>query len=122
MTQAPAEITGPKRPAPPVGRRFQPGVSPNPGGMPKGVGEVRRLAREHAPEAVALLVKAMQSDDAGWSARITAAMALLDRGFGKPTQPLDIQDSRPLAGVPAEALLDALAKLRDAVGTGEVGG
>ena len=49
------------------------------------IGELRELARAHAPEAIKelarLAVKAKSE-----SARISAIRELLDRGFGKPTQ------------------------------------
>lgn len=105
------DIAPQKRPRPSGLRPFQPGQSGNPGGMPKGVGELRRAAREHSADAIETLVKAMNSPSAGWSARITAAMALLDRGYGKPTQPLDIADGRPLSSVATEDLVAAVAAL-----------
>ena len=52
---------------------------------PPVIGELRELARAHAPEAIKelarLAVKAKSE-----SARISAIRELLDRGFGKPTQ------------------------------------
>ena len=44
-------------------------------------------AREHATDAIARLVHWMQADDARIS--LAAATALLDRAFGKPTQPAE---------------------------------
>jgi hypothetical protein len=57
---------------------FQPGQSGNPGGRPKGI---EALAREHTPAAIAALVDALRSP----KERVGAAVALLDRGWGKPT-------------------------------------
>ena len=62
------------------------GQSGNPGGRPKVVAEVRDLAREHTTEAIETLVGVMKNPKAPPHARITAATALLDRGYGKPTQ------------------------------------
>ena len=57
---------------------FKPGQSGNPGGRPKGI---EALAREHTPAALAALVDALRSP----RERVSAAVALLDRGWGKPT-------------------------------------
>lgn len=60
-------------------KKFQPGVSGNPGGRPKGIAA---KAREHADKAVEVLVGGLEDDDA--RVRIAAAKELLDRGYGKP--------------------------------------
>src|SRR5215211_3967901 len=70
-----------------VGRPFEKGQSGNPGGRPKAVAEVRDLARQHTPEAIATLAKIM-TEGTSEAARIAAATAMLDRGWGKPTQPI----------------------------------
>ena len=49
--------------------------------------EIRSLARSHSRTAVDVLVGVMQSEDATAAARVTAANAILDRGWGKATQP-----------------------------------
>ena len=64
--------------------KFEKGQSGNPGGRPKEVAEVRELAREHTPEAVNTLAEIMLDKDAPPAARISAATALLDRGYGRP--------------------------------------
>jgi HEAT repeat protein len=56
---------------------FQPGQSGNPAGRPKGI---EALARAHTPAAIAALVDALRSP----KERVSAAVALLDRGWGKP--------------------------------------
>jgi hypothetical protein len=69
-----------------IGKPFQKGQSGNPGGRPKVVAEVRELAREHTNEAVQTLVSIMTNQNAAPAARVSAANALLDRGYGKPPQ------------------------------------
>jgi hypothetical protein len=69
-----------------IGKPFQKGQSGNPGGRPKVVAEVRELAREHTSEAVETLVSIMTNPKAAPAARVSAANALLDRGYGKPPQ------------------------------------
>src|SRR4029450_4330574 len=65
---------------------FEKGQSGNPGGRPKVVAEVRELAREHTGEAIETLVSIMTNHKAAPAARVSAANALLDRGYGKPPQ------------------------------------
>jgi Family of unknown function (DUF5681) len=63
------------------------GQSGNPGGRPVGYGEIRQLARAHTNAALETLLEVAKSGKSE-SARVAAAVALLDRGWGRPTQPL----------------------------------
>lgn len=51
--------------------------------------EIRSLARSHTRAAINVLVGVMRSDDATPAARVSAANAILDRGWGKATQPIE---------------------------------
>lgn len=51
--------------------------------------EIRSLARSHTRTALRVLVGIMRSDDATPAARLSAANAILDRGWGKAAQPLE---------------------------------
>lgn len=75
---------------------FQPGQSGNPGGRPKGAGEVKATAREYTQESIERLVHWMRSEDA--RASVPAANALLDRGWGKPAQAITggDEDDKPV--------------------------
>jgi len=77
---------------------FKPGVSGNPSGRPKRpqtietrkiTTDVKAAARELTPEAMDTLKEAMADPKAPWAAKIAAAIAVLDRGWGKPTQAVD---------------------------------
>ena len=61
--------------------RFQPGTSGNPGGRPRAAHSIQELAREHAPEAIQTLADIAKNGTPG--ARVSAAIALLDRAYGK---------------------------------------
>ena len=54
--------------------------------VPRALTEIRSLARSHTRKAVNVLVGIMRSEDATAAARVSAANALLDRGWGKATQ------------------------------------
>jgi hypothetical protein len=64
--------------------RFQPGRSGNPGGRPRAAHNVQELARQHAPKAIETLAEIAEKGTPG--ARVSAAIALLDRAYGKPPQ------------------------------------
>ena len=70
------------------GRPFQKGTSGNPGGRPRVLADVQELARKRSPEAISTLVAIMNDEKALPAARVAAANAVLDRGYGKPTQPI----------------------------------
>jgi hypothetical protein len=63
-------------------------VSGNLGGRPRVLGDIQELAREQSPQTINTLVGIMSDEKAPPAARVAAANALLDRGYGKPTQPI----------------------------------
>ena len=89
---------------------FKPGQSGNPGGRPAVVKEVQDLAREHTKEALSALVEILNDKAAPAAARVSAASAILDRGYGKPQQTIDANINKP-----HEDWLDELAQ-RGALG------
>ena len=66
---------------------FQKGESGNPGGRPKLPADIREAFKAKAPEALEVLTRCLQSDDDRIA--MMAAQAILDRGYGKPTQSID---------------------------------
>jgi hypothetical protein len=52
--------------------------------------EIRSLARSHTETALNTLVGIMNQDQAPHAARVAAANSLLDRGWGKPMQGVEM--------------------------------
>jgi hypothetical protein len=102
------ERTGGKQTMPRGGLRstsFKKGQSGNPRGRPqrpevrKFFVDVRAAAREVTQEAISTLAAIMKDQKAPAAARISAAVALLDRGHGRPFQAVDVKldwDPNPL--------------------------
>ena len=105
---------------------FQPGKSGNPGGKPKLtdparkiLADIKLLAKDAGESAIKTLVSVMEDATAPPAARVGAATAILDRGYGKPTQPIEGQISvlDKLTDDEQRALLAALSALeRDEAG------
>ncbi len=95
------------------GRPFVKGQSGNRGGRPKGYNAFRKAFRKDADvETIRERLRAIILSGEE-SASIAAAKLWLEYGFGKtPAAPEDNdalrESGRPLAGVPAEAILEAL--------------
>jgi hypothetical protein len=64
--------------------------------MSKAPTDIRSLARSHTESAINVLCRIMGSPKAPAAARVTAAQALLDRGWGKPTQILAGYPENPI--------------------------
>lgn len=90
-------ITSGKPRGKPRGKPFKPGASPNPGGVPKGETSPRRidmdarlLARDHSVEAVKKLISIMNNPKATHTAQLIAANSILDLGYGRPPQSVEV--------------------------------
>jgi Family of unknown function (DUF5681) len=112
------------------GCSFEKGISGNPRGRPpksleerelaaqerKVIADVKAAARELTQDAIDTLQDAMKAPNAPWAARVAAAGHILDRGWGKPTQPIEANvnwtDSMSLEE--KEAMLVMLESIRTA--------
>ena len=72
---------------------FRPGQSGNPNGRPRILADVQQAARAHSADAIKTLSDIMNNPKAPAAARISAACALLDRGYGKPLQTVDANNT-----------------------------
>jgi hypothetical protein len=77
--------------------RWMPGQSANPGGRPRSIGAVRDLARAQTALAIDTLVEICEHGESEM-ARIAAANAILDRGWGKPTAMVEMHNPGPDIG------------------------
>jgi hypothetical protein len=64
--------------------------------MAKSLTEIRSLARSHTESAINVLVGVMGQPDAPPAARVSAANSILDRGWGKPAQPIENGEDGPI--------------------------
>jgi hypothetical protein len=64
--------------------------------LTKTITEIRSLARAHTRSALNVLVGIMRNKGATPAARVAAANAILDRGWGKASQPLQNGDDGAL--------------------------
>lgn len=104
------------------GRPFPPGVSGNPGGRPKTVKEVQDLASTYTVESVEALVATMRRCQgvevepgifmgADWKEVRQAAVAILNRACGMPSQPIAGVPGAPLTLTAGEGLVSMLKAL-----------
>ena len=73
--------------------RFVKGSTGGGGGRPKMPEDLKKAFRSHSEEACKILVGIMNDKDARNADRIKAAEIILDRGYGKPTQAVDLEGS-----------------------------
>ena len=76
---------------------FKKGQSGNPGGRARMPVDMRELVKANTTEAVATLVEVMKSKKSPASARVNAAIALLDRGWGRPVQSIEADVNQELS-------------------------
>ena len=74
--------------------------------------DVKAAARELTPDALDTLHKAMKAEKAPWAARVTAATAILDRGWGKPQQDVSVNTTLDVADRITARWKENLAKLQ----------
>lgn len=68
----------------------RPGAGRPKGASNKANADVKSAAQSFTTDAISTLAEIMRSPEHPAAARVSAANALLDRGYGKPRQELDI--------------------------------
>ena len=71
------------------GRPFEKGQSGNPSGRPKVDKNVKEMLKAAAPKAAALLIETIEDPKVKMELRIRCAETVLDRVYGKATQPIE---------------------------------
>jgi hypothetical protein len=72
------------------GSTFKPGQSGNPGGRPKALKEVIELCRDLTAKGVERMGKILADDTAPPAAQVAAFNAVMDRGWGKVSQAVEL--------------------------------
>lgn len=86
----------------------RPGAGRKPGRVSKAKIDIAERAKTHGDAALRTLAEIMASKDEPASARVAAANALLDRGFGKPAQSLDHSSSDgSMTPAPSHIIIEA---------------
>ena len=106
-----AEKTERKRGRPPK-NAFQPG---NPGGpgSPKTPPEIKAMIQAHGPVAIKLLIDTLNDTTARKDLRMKAAEILLDRGYGKPAQEVNVNAVGKMAIIFDPVLREELDKANE---------
>ena len=92
---------------------FLQGYSGNPTGRPAVISELQKLARTHTPTALATLVEIMSNTANPPNARVSAAVALLDRGYGRPSTAVFVEMTQQVSSAEREALLTTVVTAMD---------
>jgi hypothetical protein len=89
---------------------FVKGQSGNPGGRPKGIKELGELARANSKTAFERIVAMLDSPDE--RVVLAAAQEILNRGYGKPAQAVDVTHRSAVEEIPEDDLESGIIELR----------
>ena len=95
--------------------RLLPGQrSINPKGRPPIIRDLKEAAKAHTRQALNTLVSVMNDPGAAQASRITAAVALLDRGWGRPQQNIEARvENVDIAKSAAQVLMDLSRRAKE---------
>lgn len=87
--------------------KFKKGVSGNPKGRPKAGLTLQHICKEHAETAIQILLGIMTDEKAKSGDRIRAAEIILERGYGKPMQAVELGGA---GGGPVQVNVNVITK------------
>ena len=95
--------------------RLLPGQrSINPKGRPPIIRDLKEAAKAHTRQALNTLVSVMNDPEAAQASRITAAVSLLDRGWGRPQQNIEARvENVDIAKSAAQVLMDLSRRAKE---------
>ncbi len=105
-----------------AGRPFAKGQSGNPGGRPRIPEELKSRAQAYSVEALDTLHALMRDPEQSGSVRVSAAVAIMDRGYGKSTVTVDMQPKRTIADYTTDELRALAAHYMERLGDVAEGG
>lgn len=82
----------------------RPGAGRKKGAVSQAKRDLATMAKEHAETALDVLVSIARNPKAASAARVSAATAILDRGYGRPRQAVDLGGGLTVA--PPKSLAD----------------
>lgn len=91
--------------------QFKPGHSGNPGGRPKQVLKLLRLARKHSRRALLFAVELLENTAEEGRVRLEAAKFITAYGLGAPPKVLEAETSAPRQEAADELTVDELRAL-----------
>jgi len=90
---------------------FEKGKSGNPNGRPKVLlpdgRSLSDIAKAHTAKAIETLVEIMEDEDAPHSAKVSAINSILDRGWGRPAQSIQVGGDPDGVPVQVQQVTDA---------------
>lgn len=78
----------------------RPGAGRKPGKVGRAKRELAEVAKGHAEAALRVLVSIAENGEAPAAARVTAATAILDRGYGRPRQSVEVEADVTMTSMP----------------------
>jgi hypothetical protein len=73
-----------------IDKIFDDATAPRPKGNPGSLWKVREFAKKYTVNAIVTLVQIMEDEDVPAAARVSAADHVLNRGWGKPVQQVEV--------------------------------
>lgn len=88
-------------------------------GVPnKATAEIKAIAAQYGPDAIAALAEIIKNRKSPAASRVAAATVLLDRAYGKATQAVQVSGTMELRKLSDEELDARIAQLMAAAGVG----